>query len=164
MPRVRPTLAGIAVGAAVVVLLVVAVGRVAPFALEQRQVVSSVPVPPPLFTISPVRIPPGRSACTNDVALDRDSGVAAVRAAPSATGPVRLALSARAGDWRAVAQFRSGLGVHGDVLEAAFPPPPAPRTATLCVRNAGSGPVALVGTEEPRTATPSVTTIEGVTQ
>src|SRR4051794_11006351 len=164
MPRARPTAAGIAVGAALVVFLVVALGRMAPFLLEQRQVVSSVPVPPPLLTISPVRIAPGRSACTSDVALDRDSGVAAIRAAPPATGPLRLALSARAGDWRAQTPFRAGLGVHGDVLEAALPPPPGARTATLCVRNAGPRPVALVGTEEARTATPSVTTIDHVTQ
>jgi hypothetical protein len=156
--------AGFAIAAALVVLLVVAAGRMAPWLTEQRQITSSVPVPPPLFTISPVRIEPGRQACTDQVALDRRSGVAAIRIAPPASGIPRLDFTARAGTWRARSVFRGGLGPHGDMLEASFSAPPGPRVATVCVRNAGARTAALVGTEEPRTATDSTTTIDRVTQ
>jgi hypothetical protein len=135
-----------------------------PWLTEQRQITSSVPVPPPLFTISPVRLDPGRQACTDTVALDERSGVAAIRTAPGAAGSPRLTFTARSGAYRAQGAFRAGLGPHGDLLEAAFAAPPGARSATVCVRNAGSRPVALVGTEEPRTATQSTTTIDRVTQ
>ena len=162
--RSRRGAAGIAIGVAAVILLVVGVARMLPFVTEQRQIVSSVPVPPPLFTISPVAIDPGRRACTDQVALDERSGVAAVRAVPRTRDVPRLTLTARAGDYRARTPFRGGLGVHRDVLEASFAAPPGPRRATVCVRNDGRRRIALVGTEEPRTATRSVTRISGVIQ
>jgi len=165
MPSRRPGAAGLAVGAALVVMLVVAVGRMVPWATEQRQIVSSVPVPPPLFTISPVALDPGRRACVDRVALDERSGVAAVRTVPRTAGVPRLEFSARAaGGYRAGASFRGGLGAHRDVLEASFAAPSGPRIATVCVRNDGDRRVALVGTEEPRTATRAVTTIRGAVQ
>jgi hypothetical protein len=164
MRRRAPSTAGFALGAFAVVLLVVALGRMLPFLAEQRQITSAVPVPPPLFRISPVQIDPGRQACADKVALDERSGVAAIHAAPRTAGVPRLAFTARSGAYRARGAFRGGLGPHGDVLEASFAAPPGPRSATVCVRNAGRRPVALVGTEEPRTATRSTTTIDGLTQ
>src|SRR5689334_23744816 len=105
------TPAGLAVGAAIVIALVVVVGRMLPWATEQRQIVSSVPVPPPLFTISPVALDPGRIACTDRVALDPDSGVAAIRLAPRSAGVPGLAMTVRApGGYRASARFGGGTG------------------------------------------------------
>jgi hypothetical protein len=160
----RPDAPVLAVLAAAVVLLVVAAGRMVPFATEQREIVSSVPVPPPLFTISPVRVAPGRSACTDQVALDERSAIATVRTTPRARDIPPAGLTVRAGDYRARGRFGDGLGPHGDVLRATFEAPPGPRIATLCVRNRGSRTLELVGTEESRTSTRSRTTIAGLDQ
>jgi hypothetical protein len=164
MARRVPGPAGFALGAFVLVLVVVAAGRMLPFALEQRQITSAVPVPPPLFTISPIDLRPGAAACVEEVALDRRSGVAAIQTVPGSAPIQRLLFTASSGAYRARSAFRGGLGPHGDVAEASFTAPPSPRGARVCMRNAGRRPVQLVGTEELRTATRARTTIGGVPQ
>jgi hypothetical protein len=156
--------AGFALGAFMLVLIVVAAARMLPFVLEQRQITSAVPVPPPLFTINPINLRPGRAACVEEVALDRRSGVAAIQTVPGSAPIQRLLLTASSGAYRARSAFRGGLGPHGDVAEASFTPPSGPRGARVCIRNAGGQAVQLVGTEELRTATRATTTIAGVPQ
>jgi hypothetical protein len=158
----RPAASTIAVLAALAMLLVVGALRMAPWATERRQLLSSVPGPAPVTQITPLRLAPGARACTAEVALDRHSGVARLIAAPGVGHGPPLTVTVRAGSWRAAGRVAAGYRENA-YLDAPFAPPPGDRLATVCVRNAGRRPVALVSSAETPTQTRQITRI-GTTQ
>lgn len=140
----RPVLLGLlvcAVGAAVLFV---------PFLTRERTVVAATPNPPPIFDVVPLVLEPGQALCVAGVVVPPDAQLARVRAT-AAGGTLRLRAFS-GGGWRSEATV--------PVRPTTDVPLTAPRTtqtAEVCLDNAGARPFTLASTEEPRTASRTVT-------
>lgn len=157
MPRARK-----ATLLAVVLLLVGGALTMGRAALRERTPVASTATPQPITQISPIQLEPGRQACAYDVVLTPRTQVAVLRlVGERRQSPPRLQVSADAASGYRSAPVDATIAGEDQVdVSARITPPPAEVFGRLCVRNAGAERVALVGTEEFRTASRAYAEVE----
>jgi hypothetical protein len=143
-------------------------GKLLPSLLKETRATSSTPVRREGRAGDvPFRLAPAQRACLVAVPLDRDSGVAQlwVRRAPAPAAT--LELTAAAPGYGAVGRVQ--VAPH-DVRDQEPPisiplaPPRHSTVGTVCVRNAGTSDVELIGTAQARALTHSAVVLDGVRQ
>jgi hypothetical protein len=141
------TLAGLGAGLG---LLIACIAWFVPYITREREIVSGVPVPSPLFVQDQVELRPGSEACLLDVAFDTDAETIEVTALRGKAPGPRLAIVAKGPDYRETTAVPGGYTPTA-VLRAEINPPERSLIGTLCIANRGRRPVALLGTTEART-------------
>jgi len=114
----------------------------------------------PLFTRSEIALPGGSTACIAPVRLDRDAGRAQLLiVSRHGSPPLRIVASAP-GYRSSTTAAPAGTGVD-ELLTAPLTAPRRAVDGRLCVLNRGTHAIALVGTNEARSLTSAVTTVDG---
>jgi hypothetical protein len=159
MPRElsRPTLGLVGAG---VVLLFACVAWFGPYLTRQRETVSSVPVPAPFFSLESLGVGPGQEACLDEVTFATDSDIVEVTALAAKRRGPPLALMAEAEGYHARTTIDGGYDRPAQ-LRASIHPPERSAIGTLCIRNTGKRPVALLSTSDARTTSLRSTTRVG---
>lgn len=139
----RPVLLGLLVCAAGAAALFV------PFLMRERTLVAATPNPPPIFDVVPLILAPGQELCVSGVVVPPEAQIARVRAT-AAGGTLRL--RAFTVGWR----HEATVPVK-PVTDVPLAPPPTTRIAEVCLDNFGERPFVLASTEEPRTASRTIT-------
>jgi hypothetical protein len=148
------TLAGLGAGLG---LLIACIAWFVPYLTRERENVSGVPVPTPLFAQDQVELRPGSEACLSDVAFDTDAETIEVTALRGKSPGPRLAFVAEGPGYRQNTAVPGGYTPTA-VLRAEIDPPERSLIGTLCIANRGPRPVALLGTTEARTVVARPTT------
>jgi hypothetical protein len=144
-------------GAIVVIGLLGLVG--VPFLTKQRPVHAATPTPPPLFVQTPVRLRAGATACVHGFVLPTDAEVARLTPITQGRPTSPLAIALRGPGYRYATTAR---GYPGDApLDVPIRAPSAAIPGQICLRNAGSTAISLVGTTETRSSSRAVTTVDG---
>ncbi len=152
--------ATLALSAAGLALLVAAVVWFVPYLTRERETVSSVPAPAPVAAVEDVAVEPGERACIDEVTFDTDSEVVELTAIAGRRPAPPLEVTAAAGGYRANADLAGGYS-RPALLRVQLQPPERSTIGTLCIRNAGSPPVALLATSDGRTSSERSTTRVG---
>jgi hypothetical protein len=134
-----------------------------PWFTEDRGVLASTPVPPPLYGLLPVKLAPGQTACLSQVTFSPRGQVAELSLVPGAMPGPPLAVTASAPGYHATAQIPAG---YKDDYAYRFPiaPPAHSVIGQFCVRNAGSHPMSVNTTNEFRSMGRPSMTIDGALQ
>jgi hypothetical protein len=149
-------LAGIGAG---VGLLIACVAWFGPYLTRERQNLAGVPVPPPFFAQTPVKIGSGSEACLSDVAFDTDAEFVQLTALSAPRPPLEVV--ARAPGYRKTGRVPGGLEALSTMF-ARIDPPERSVIGTLCIRNRGKRRILLLGTNDGRTSVGRpVTRIDG---
>lgn len=150
--------------AAFMMLLIVGGGLIwwRPFLERNRQPVASVSAPVGLFTADNFSVPAQGKACMTSVAFEPEGRLASFGLRPATTSPkggppVDLVLSAHG--YRAVLHVPGGYPGGSVLLPIA--PPPRSEVGQACFVNRGHSTVLLTGTNEPRSVSRSLMTIDG---
>jgi hypothetical protein len=141
------TLAGLGAGLG---LLIACIAWFVPYLTRERENVSGVPVPPPLFVQDEVKLRPGSEACLSDVAFDTDAETVELTALRGRSPGPRLAIVAEGPRYRETTAVPDGY-TPTTVLRADIDPPERSLLGTLCIANRGQRRVTLLGTTEART-------------
>jgi hypothetical protein len=133
-----------------------------PYLAGDRQVISSVPDPEPVFALSEFPIAPHQQACLNSVTVDPNSRIAEFHlrlAEPSRSGgpPVELVLSAPG--YRGVVEVPGGYA--GGTVSLPMKPPARSLIGSACFINRGRTTVLFDGTTEARSLSRSSMVIAG---
>jgi hypothetical protein len=143
-------------------LLIACIAWFLPYLTRERENVSGVPVPRPLFVQDEVELRPGSEACLSDVAFDTDAETIELTALRGKAPGARLAIVAEGPGYRETAAVPGGYTPTA-VLRAEMDPPERSVIGTLCIANRGPRTVALLGTSETRTVVARATTrLDGV--
>jgi hypothetical protein len=158
--RKRPRAHLLALTAAVVVLVLAAVGAFIPYLTRERETVSTVPVPPPFAVQENIRLQPDQEVCLDAVAMDVDSRLAEFTVISEARSAPALQASASGPGYRATGQVDAGYGAP-QTLRVPLEPPERSLLAEFCVVNQGGRKVDLLGAHESRTASRPVARVDG---
>jgi hypothetical protein len=150
----RSTLALVGAGLA---LLTAAVLWFVPYLTRDREAISSVPAPAPVVAVEGVDVPPHQRACIDEVALDTDSEIVELTALAGKRPGPPLEVEAEAEGYRARTAVDGGYE-RSALLRARLEPPERSAIGTLCIRNSGDRPVALLSTSDNRTSSLRSTT------
>jgi hypothetical protein len=148
------TLAGLGAGLG---LLIACIAWFVPYLTRERDNVSGVPVPTPLFVQDQVQLRPGSEACLSDVAFDTDAEIIELTALRGKSPGPRLAVIAEGPGYRETTALPGGYTPTA-VLRADIDPPERSLIGTLCIANRGQRRVALLATSEARTVVARPTT------
>src|SRR4051794_187449 len=122
-----------------------------PWATAKRTVVASTPVPPALFAVTPAPLPPGSSACMEQVTLDSKSQVAEIGVnTGTGKGPPLEVTTSGPGGYSAKTRVPGGY-TSTPALLFKLTPPQHELLGKICFRNAGKRKMSLNGTNEFRT-------------
>jgi hypothetical protein len=157
----RLTVPVCAAGVALAVIVIGALAFWRPYLTTPRDVVTATPSLQGLFQRNVVRVGHDQQACIAPVPFETGTARAQILVnAPRGAEP--LVVSASAPGYRAsgrVTRYPPGADVP---VQVRLTPPSQDRpNGRLCVRNAGRHAVDLVGTAEPRSQSPAVTTLDG---
>jgi hypothetical protein len=133
----------------------------APALLRSHAVVTSAPSPGPWLSRLDIGLRPGSEACVDRVALDTATERIQVRVSSRGPSTARLAMEASAPGYRELGSVDGPTTTKPERVQARIRPPDRNRVGTVCVRNAGSSPVSLFGTNEPTAIGVSRTTVDG---
>jgi hypothetical protein len=134
-----------------------------PWATQKRTVVASTPVPPALFSVTPAPLPPGSSACMDQVTMDSRSQVVETGVnAGSGKGPP-LEVTTSGPGYRATTRVPGGYA-STPALTFRITPPDHELLGRICFRNAGKRKISLNGTSEFRTLGRPSLSIDGASQ
>jgi hypothetical protein len=158
--RRRLSAGTLALGAAVIVLLVAAVDVFVPYLTRDRETVAGVPVPPPFAVQENITLRSGQEVCLDSVAMDVDSEVAEFTVISEARSGPPLEISATAPGHRASARLDGGYGAP-QTVRVPIEPPSRSVLAKFCVANRGKRRVSLLGAHEARTASRPVASVDG---
>jgi hypothetical protein len=156
--RGRERVAGL-VGA-VTVLVVLLLVLVLPFLTHNRQIVTEVPQPAPLFSVGLVEMLPRQQACMDELGLLPGRQVAQLRIGTFAKPPSRLIISLTGSGYQTQTTVPPTY-VDNATITAPFTGPPHAVQGVFCVANVGRYPVALYGASD-RTKSRSTTRVNGV--
>lgn len=135
-------------GALLTGVLVVVIGAllfIRPFATREREIISSTPASPSLFTPPvPLDLQPGDELCVKDLPIDRDSQLARLVVLTDGKPGSPLAVSA-SGPGYSFHGMHAGGFPEGPV-ELSLRPPPRSLDGQICVRNKGSRKIAIQAT------------------
>src|SRR4051794_31163935 len=151
----RPLLIALAVFVVVAAILWI------PWATKER-VVSTTPVPPPLFGITPAPLKPGSTACLTNVTFTPETDIGEIGLTTKGAGPP-LDVTASAQGYHATAKIGGGYS-SDPAARFTIAAPREPVIGKLCVRNAGKSGVSLNGTNEFRTMGRPTLVIDGAVQ
>jgi hypothetical protein len=158
MPR-RATFAALGIVALLAAFLWI------PWATEKRVVVASTPVPPALFSVTPIPLGPGQSACMNQVTLDPNSQIVEIGVDTGGKPGPPLDVAATGRGYRATTRVPGGYtDTNGPALQFGLEPPRRALLARLCIRNSGERSLKLDGTNEFRTSGRPSLEIDGAPQ
>jgi hypothetical protein len=134
-----------------------------PWATKDRVVIGSTPVPPALFSITPVPVKPGSTACLTDVTFSPATQIGEIGLTTGGKPGPPLDITATAPGYVAAARIPGG---YPDDPSSRFnlQAPPGPVIGTLCIRNSGTTTVKLNGTNEARTMGRPGLAVDGVQQ
>jgi hypothetical protein len=133
----------------------------APFLLRSRPVITSTPSPGPRASRLDVGLRPGSEACVSRVAIDHATAQIQVVVASRRPGTARLVMEARAPGYRGSGTVTLPVSNGVTAARARIEPPPRDIVGTVCLRNAGSERVALLGTNEATSIGLSQTSVDG---
>jgi hypothetical protein len=144
---------------AVACLLIGGALWVVPWLTRSREMPAAVPSPAALFSIELVELGPGRTACSQNVALDPRGSRARLQVGTFGRPgePLRLTLDGAA--YRSASTIRGGYA-DGSVVVASLRPPAQATLVRACVENLGTRRVALLASAD-RTRSRSITSVEG---
>jgi hypothetical protein len=144
---------------AVACLLIGGALWVVPWLTRSREMPAAVPSPAALFSIELVELGPGRTACSQNVALDPRGSRARLQVGTFGRPgePLRLTLDGAA--YRSASTIRGGYA-DGSVVVASLRPPARATLVRACVENLGTRRVALLASAD-RTRSRSITSVEG---
>lgn len=139
-------------------LLLVAGGLIwyRPVLTTPRQNMAEVPAPPALFAATQYALPGHKRACMDNVTVTPQSQVVEFQLFPARSakgGGPPVAFSVQGPGYQATS-FLHG-GYPGGIALLPLSPPKHALIATACIRNLGTSPVSLVGTDEARTVSRS---------
>jgi hypothetical protein len=148
--------------AAVVLMLLVLPFSGVPFVFDKRQSIAASPSLSGFFSAKNIRVPADKRACIGPVPFDRPTQIVQVLvAAPPRGKPSPLRFTASAPGYSSTASVdRYSPGA----VQAPIATPPRYVEGQVCVLNRGLRPIALVGTDEPRSQTFAGTTVDGKLQ
>ncbi|MEA2492469.1 MAG: hypothetical protein QOJ29_380 [Thermoleophilaceae bacterium] len=132
-----------------------------PWALQKRPVIAATPVPRALFTVTPVPLNAGQTACWSNVTFTPETQSGEIGLQTGGRPGPKLSITARGPGYRANSFIPAG---YRDVPYARFPlmPPRHPSVGELCLRNTGTSSTNLAGTNEPRAVGRPGFVIDGV--
>jgi hypothetical protein len=132
-----------------------------PWATKER-VVTTTPVPPPIFSITPIPLKAGKTACLDNVTFSPQTEVGEIGVTTKKPGPP-LDITANAPGYHATAKINGGYPSDPSA-RFTIAAPPGPVLGKLCIHNAGETAISLNGTNEFRTMGRPNVVIDGVTQ
>src|SRR4051794_36506899 len=93
-----------------------------PWAFDERPVTASTPVPPPLFSVAPVPLEAGQTACWNNIVLtpSSQSGEIGLKTGGAAGPP--LSITAKGSGYESHSQIAAGYGDRPSLRFAVVPP------------------------------------------
>jgi hypothetical protein len=121
-----------------------------PWATEDRGVIASTPVPPPLFSITPANLKGGSQACLDQVTFDPNTQVGEIGANSGGKPGPELSIRATAPSYLAMSRIPAGW-TDNEGMRFDLEPPRRPVIGELCIRNTGKRTISLNGTNEFRT-------------
>jgi hypothetical protein len=133
----------------------------APFLLRSHPVATSTPSPGPRASRLDITLKPGSEACVRPVALDRATAQAQVLVSSRRPGTATLGIEASAPGYRAQRTVTVPTSSEVRGARAAIQPPPRDLTGSVCVRNTGTAPVSLFGTNEATSIGLAQTSVDG---
>jgi hypothetical protein len=147
-------------GAAVIIVL--ALGKMIPWSTADRQVIAGSPSLGGLYSISAPKLRKGARACVSYVPLTTEVRSVSI-VARTATQPVPLTLELSAPGYKTTALAPANWPSGGPTpVTVALPKsPPRDVVGKLCITNAGTHSIDLVGTDEPRSQVAAQSTIDG---
>jgi hypothetical protein len=145
---------------AVTVLVVLLFVLVLPFLTHNRQIVTEVPQPAPLFSVGLVEMLPRQQACMDQLGLLPGRQVAQLRVGTYGKPPSLLRITLSGSGYRALASVPPSYVDNGTV-SAPFTGPSRVEQGVFCITNAGRYPVAVYGAAD-RTKSRSTTRVDGV--
>src|SRR4051794_14623898 len=151
----RPLLIGLGVLAVIAAILWI------PWATKER-VVTTTPVPPPLFGITPAPVKAGGTACLTNVTFTPETEIGEIGLTTNGPGPP-LDITASAKGYRAGTKIAGGYR-SDPAARFTIAAPPGPVIGKLCIHNAGRSGVSLNGTNESRTMGRPTLVVDGVAQ
>jgi hypothetical protein len=135
-----PALAATAVAAALFV----------PFLTKEREVVAAIPSPRPVFEVSLVDVPPGEKLCIADVTIPGDARQLRFHVLTRERRGPALDVTLRAHGYDERLTVAGGYP-ESTLISAPMNPPAAASLGDVCLRQRGSAPIELVGSQEERT-------------
>ena len=117
---------------------------------EDRELVSAVPSPRPVFQIDLIEVPPGEPLCISGVTIPADARQLRVQVGTFGRPGAELNVTLRAPGYGERLTVPAGYA-DSALIAAAMDPPDAARLGEVCLEHRGSAPIALVGAEEERT-------------
>jgi hypothetical protein len=150
----------LALGAALLVLVVAALAVFVPYLSREREAVAGVPVPSPFAVPENIRLAPDQEVCLDAVAIDVDSEIAEFTVTSKSKSGPPLRVSAEAPGYRAAAEVDGGY-LSPETVRVPLEPPTRSLLAEFCVANRGNRKVDLLGAHEPRTASRVVARVDG---
>ena len=145
-----------AVAFAAVLIVLGALLMLLPSLRRDRPRVDATPAPPPLSSIALINVPGGRRACLANVVLDSGSQLARFTVGTYGRPGPPLLVTAAGRRYRVPRGFPDN--AH---LTVALRPPRRPIETTFCIANAGRRKIALYGSDELRTRSRVVVTVDG---
>jgi len=130
------------------------------FVVEERELVSAVPSPRPMFSISLIDVAPGEALCMSGVTIPADARQLRVQVGTFGRSGPALSVTLRGADYTERLRVPAGYP-DSAVISAAMRPPATPRLGEVCVRHRGAARIALVGSTEPRTVSRPETRVGG---
>jgi len=150
----------LALGAALLVLVVAALAVFVPYLSREREAVAGVPVPSPFAVPENIRLAPDQEVCLDAVAIDVDSEIAEFTVTSKSKSGPPLRVSAEAPGYRAAAEVDGGY-LSPETIRVPLEPPTRSLLAEFCVANRGNRKVDLLGAHEPRTASRVIARVDG---
>jgi hypothetical protein len=151
--------------AVVLTLLVLVFGALhwwRPYAELRRLPITSSPGLEPLFGRADITLLPRHRLCVAPVALDTDTAIAQFKVTATRS-PQPLVVLASGPDYRSTYVVRDYMSNTLTPVPARLTSPPHDIVGRVCVTNRGHRPVALLGTNEPRSLSASHPTLGGRT-